>query len=404
MKLRFFAFMMAIVGLAMGASAGEKKITVKNAHDFIKALGPNRTIVIATSKPLNITDELEKMIASGEIKEGPSYYNPETASQVREHITYDHNTDGYGLQVRGFDNLTIKGKGKGATLLASPRYVNVMEFINCNNLMLENITMGHTQGGYCDKGVLELDDCLNVTINDCDFFGCGTEGFVFELCDNVTVNRSCVHDCTYHTMHVRGCNQVRFNDCVFRKNMQFSQINIGDSQDVDFTGCVFDSLEGELFNLNSYQNFYCCTFRNCAINPIDANDEHSEFFPDGYAILGYCMTMFGDDQAVVDTPHPDIKEGIWTDGAENYEVKKVDPYRYVFSNVVAEHSGAGDVFAVNCMSAVRNEYICAPVFPYEMGKLGRLCARVVDDDGHQYLRINDDGGEIIKSFFYIGKN
>lgn len=396
MRIKFFALM--LIAVALGASAAGKTITVKNAHEFIQALGPDRTIVIATSKPLNITEELEKRIASGEILEGPSYYDVESASQVKTHITYTSNTDGNGLQVRGFDGLTIKGKGKGATLLASPRYVNVLEFINCNNLTIENITMGHTVGGYCDKGVLELDDCLNVTINDCDFFGCGTEGFIFDGCVRVTVNRSCVHDCTYHTMHVRNCSQVRFNDCVFRNNMEYDQINIGGCEDVDFTGCLFDTLEGPLFNLAEYQCFYCCTFRNCSIEPINAGDSHSEYFPLGNAILGYCMTMFGDEKAYVDTPHPDIKLGIWTDGAEKYMVTQSDPYRYVFTSM----GDSGEVFAVNCVSVALNEYICAPEFPYS-SKLGRLCVRMVEDEGRHYMRINDDGGEIIKSFFYIGK-
>lgn len=386
---------MAVAVLALGASAAVKTITVKNAHDFIKALGPDRTILIASGKTLNITDELEKMIASGEIKEGPTYYGMEQEGTVTDRLTYCSQFDGNGLQVRGCSGLTIKGKGGGATLLASPRYVNVLEFIECNGISLENIVMGHTDGGYCDKGVVEFAGCDDVAINMCDFFGCGTEGFVFQSCNRVTVNNSCVHDCTYYTMHISSCKQVRFNDCTFRKNMEFSQINIQNSEDIDFTGCLFDCLEGELFDLDKYYGFYNCTFRNCSISPIDA--DHT-FFPYGYAILGYCTTLFGSTQALAGATHPTIKTGIWTDGATTYRVTQSDPYRYVFTST----EGNGEVFAVNCLSADQNDYICAPEYPFS-SSYGRYCADVHNDGKRDYIRILDDGHTLIKSFVYNGK-
>lgn len=398
MKLRFLAVMVALAGLAVSASAGNKPltITVKNAHDFIKAIGPDRTIEIASKTPLNITDELEKMIASGEIHEGPTYYDVETAGEVNEKLTYTSNFDGNGLQVRNCDGLTIKGKGKGATLLASPRYVNVMEFINCNFLNIENVTMGHTDGGYCDKGVVEFDGCLEVTINNSDFFGCGTEGFVFESCNRVTVNNSVVHDCTYYTMHVKDCTQVRFNDCTFSKNREFSQINIFGSDDVCFTGCLFDSLEGELFNLDTYYGFYNCTFRNCRIDPIV---EDPSFFPNGNAILGYCRTLYGSQKAVAGAKKPKIKLGLWTDGETIYRVTQTDPYRYIFTST----EGDGDVFAVVCFSVEHNEYSCAPEFPFD-NKYGRQVVDVTNDGKRDYIRILDDGHQLVKSFVYNGKN
>lgn len=396
MKLRFLAVMMAIAGIALGASAGSKTITVKTAHDFVKAIGPDRTIVIASKTPLNITDELEKMIATGEIQRGPTYYGMEIEDMVADCLTYCSQFDGNGLQVRGCNNLTIKGKGKnGATLLASPRYVNVMEFINCDNLNLENITMGHTEGGYCDKGVIEIDGSNDVVINNCDFFGCGTEGFVFEECNRVTVNNSCVHDCTYYTMHLKGCNQVRFNDCTFRNNMEFSQINISVCESVTFTGCLFDNLDGELFNLDDYHSFYCCTFRNCKIDPI-APDHN--FFPNGNAVLGYCSTIFGEATASAGAEKPSIKLGLWTDGAKTFNVTCADPYRYLFTPV----NGDGEIFAVNCISVSDNDYICEPEYPHETA-YGRLCVDVAKDGKREYVRIKDDGGELIKSFFYLGK-
>lgn len=393
MKLRFLTAITAMAALALSVSAAGKTITVKNAHDFIKALGPDRTIVIAANKPLNITDELEKMINSGEIQQGPTYYGMDQVGTVQSTLTYCSQFDGNGLQLRSCDNLTIKGKGKNATLLASPRYVNVMEFIHCDNIKLENLTMGHTEGGYCDKGVVEFDGCQGVTIDDSDFFGCGTEGFVFEDCRNVTVNRSCVHDCTYHTMHIKDCTQVRFNDCIFRDNREFSQINVSDTERLFFTGCVFDNLQGPFFNSDSHHYFFSCTFRNCQLTAPE-----KEWAPVDKAIVAYGKNAGGNMPLIAGAPKPAIKPGLYTDGGSIYRVTQADPYRYAF--ISTEENG--DAFAVDCVSATENKYMTAPYLPYE-NKHGHYDTEVKTIDGKTLVCIYNDAHEIIKSFVFLKK-
>lgn len=386
--------LLAFIAMSMSVLAANQTISVKTADEFVRALGPDRTIVIATTAPLNVTEAIDKMIALGHLNEGPTYYNPETAGTVTSTVTYGGNTDGNGLQVRGCENLTIRAKKGMATLLATPRYVNVLEFIHCNNIKLENIVMGHTEGGYCDKGVIEFDGCTNILINDCDFFGCGTEGFVFENCNHVSVNRSCVHDCTYYTMHITGCQQVRFNDCTFRNNKEYNQLNVQVSNDVAFTGCVFDCLEGEMFNFDEYVGFYNCVFRNCQVEPIS-----SRFAPQGSAVLAYCTTMFGDAPVgKPDAAKPKFKLGRWTDGTSTYILTQVEPYRYLFTSV----DDPSEAFAVNCFSAQENDYMTGSEFPFT-NTVGCLSVDIIKKDGKDYIRILDDGHEPIKSFFYLGK-
>lgn len=388
--------MIAIVSIITTAHAGNKSQTfkVKTAEEFIRALGPDRTIIITTDKPLNITDALERLIERGEIAEGSTYYNAADEPAATGTVTYGANTDGNALQVRSCDGLHIRAKKGTATLLATPRYVNVLEFINCNFVEIDHIVMGHTVGGYCDKGVVEFDGCSQVTINDCDFFGCGTEGFVFEFCNRVTVNRSCVHDCTYYTMHIRGCNQVRFNDCTFSDNREFEQICVARSSDVTFTGCRFDNLQGPLFALDDYVDFYCCTFRNCNISAIT-----DDFYPQGFAVLAYCTTSFGDAQlSQQPTAKLHITTGRWTDGEHTYMVKQSDPYRYLFTST----DGFGGVFAINSVSAARNDFVTAPEYPYE--NQGRYGVDFVTQGNIDFIRIRDDGGELIKSLTCLEGN
>ncbi|MBQ0022590.1 MAG: right-handed parallel beta-helix repeat-containing protein [Prevotellaceae bacterium] len=397
-KLRQVVVLAALF-VAVFASAQTKTITVKTADEFMKAIGPNRTIVIDSKNPIVITDALVEWIDAGKIMKGPAYYDSEDKDESRfddgSYVTYTNNTDGVGLQVKACPNLTIRSKKGMATLLATPRYVNVMEFRGCDGLTLQNIIMGHTDGGYCDKGVLEIDNCTNVHINDCDFFGCGTEGFRFEDSNNVYVNRSNVHDCTYYTMHVVNCNVVRFNDCKFYNNKEYEQINILGGDVINFTSCVFDNLKGPLFDMTDYQYFNKCVFRNCQIEPIQ--DEH---YPNGYAILRRCSTIYGDTPIpTLNTTKPKFKMGKWSDGLNTYSARYEDDYRVVFRQIDGEGE---DAFAVMCISADDNDYETAPVFGVD-NNMGLLGAKFVDMDGKSYLRILDDGGELIKSFFYIDK-
>lgn len=383
--------------ISLIASAENKTITVKNGEEFLKALGPDRTIIIASSKPINITEVLDKH-SDVDVVKGDTYYNfqsDDTDDRARTSnfvLTYASNFDGNGLQVRNCPNLTIKSKKGMSTLLASPRYVNVMEFINCDNLTLDHVIMGHTEGGYCDKGVIEIDGSNNVHINDCDFFGCGTEGFVFTDCNNVYVNRSCVHDCTYHTMHISGCNTVRFNDCTFRNNEEFNQINIFGSDNVTFTGCVFDELHGPLFEMDTYQHFCGCVFRNCSLEPVTSSFETHE-----YSIFRHCTTMYGDTPVgkhVVKKPK--FKKGKWTDGKTTYYATIDDAYQITLRG----EDGKG--FVVKCMNADTNEYETASAFGLE-NPIGIMGAELAEEGGNSFIRILDDGQELIQSLFYVGQ-
>ena len=417
--LSLIVMLFAMVTSAMA----QKTITVKNANDFIKAIGPNRTIIIDAKQPLNITDALYSFIMADKISEGDTYYSPggseyEIKSEIDEikmritdfssfqynntgvtadgivlpNVTFSSNSDGMGFQIRNCHNLTIRAKKGMVTLLASPRYVNVLEFIECNNLTLDHIVMGHTDEGYCDKGVLELDGCIGVKINDCDLFGCGTEGFQINYCSNVIINRTNTHDCSYYTLHVSNSNQVRFNDCKFYDNREFDQINISDTKNISFNGCSFDNLQGPLFSLNCYCQFVQCIFRNCQMEPIT-----SQYETVNGATLVFSTTMFGDTPLpAAKVAKPKIKAGRWGDGETIYTLTQMDDYCFML------RSDDGKGFNLRCLSADKNEYETSSTIGLE-NPIGVMGARIESQNGKALIRINDDGGELLKSFFYLGE-
>ena len=392
---KIISLVVALAAVAMTAGAATKTIAVKNGRDLIKAIGPDRTIVVKSHKPINITEALQEMVDNNEIPLDNTYHSMGTINPTATFVTYSTNTDGIALQVRNCSGLVIRGEDpmKRPLIVATPRYVNVIEFFDCHHIKVENLTMGHTEDGYCDKGVVEFAGCADVEMNNCDLYGCGTEGVVVEDCNRVAINRTAIHHCTYHTLHVLGSNQVRFNDCTFFSNREYHQINVGGSEAVEFTGCTFSNLEGPLFNLGDYCYFFNCTFENCEIEPIT-----EEWYPQGNAILAYCTSRFGNPTTTPLPQKPKIELGRWTDGTDTYIVTQSDPYRFLFRT----QGDDTQCFAINCVSAERNSYISSDEFPYK-NKYGALNVDIQYKDGTQVIRILDDGHQPIKSLFYLGK-
>lgn len=400
MKLRNILTLLFLC-CAMSALAKGNVITVKNARQFIEALGNDRTIVIDSKTPLNITETLSAMIEERRINIGNPYYTmndedyPITtppSPTALETVTYCECFDGPGLQIRDLSGLTIRAKKGMATLLATPRYANVLEFINCDGIVLDHLILGHTEEGYCDKGVVEFDGCSICQIDDCEFFGCGTEGFVFYACTGITVNRSSVYDCSYHTMHVNQSSFIRFNDCRFYNNREYEQVNIYNSECVCFTHCTFDNLTGSLFSMSQYVNFYGCVFHDCEIEPVT-----SDFDLKDYAILRHCVTAYGGQAPAVAAEKPQFKLGRYTDGSTTYEARRKDDYSIVFE----ETEGCGG-FAINCINALTNEYE-TDFHPGLENIEGRLGARLVENNGQSFIVLLDDGGEPCKNYVYLGK-
>ena len=254
--------LLSVACLGFGALiVSAKTYTVHTAEEFINALGPDRTVVVESVNPLILTPVIERLAQETSI---PTYDYYGSNNYVG--LGYYDNQDGPALAVVGFMNLTIKGQGPAdVTILSQPRYADVITFEDCHNLNISNIVMGHTDEGYCEGAVVSLRRCSNVNITGSDFFGCGTEGFIISGSNNIVVEASAVHNCSYHTMHLLNSKNITFKDCLFRDNRQFEQINVNNCENVAFTNSVFSNLQGPLFNINSLTTFVNCSFLNCSL-------------------------------------------------------------------------------------------------------------------------------------------
>ena len=165
-------------------TAAEGIITVTNVDEFLAALGPDREIVLEPG-----VYDLSKAFDYGAV-------NP------REYYLWQDCGDGFELKIRGVQNLMIRGAGMEETkLLATARYANVLTLMNCTNVVVSDLTAGHTQGGECMGGVLNIQGCMNVSAERLGLFGCGTTGVRTELCTNVLVSGCDIYDCSFTGIH-----------------------------------------------------------------------------------------------------------------------------------------------------------------------------------------------------------
>lgn len=238
-----------------------KRIMVNTPEEFIEALGSNREIVICNDDGMLLTPTISEWAESGKLK----VYDF-TSRAVQTGVMCEFDTDGPMLVLSGIKNLTIMSNVKGDRRIVevTPRYVNVFSFINCEDIHLSDLSLGHTEEGYCSNGVLGFDGCTNVTIDNCGLFGCGTEGIELRKTTNFSMNESEIYKCSYHIMHLFDSSDVTFTNCAFVGNREFEQVNVDAAcKNVVFEHCTFADNQGLLFNFGNQQNV---KLRRCTIS------------------------------------------------------------------------------------------------------------------------------------------
>ncbi len=189
-------------GLAAGPAAAATEtpgdaVKVSTVDEFLSAIAPDTVIELAAG-----TYDLSAAANYGEDTHS-TYYS------------WNETYDGFELNLHNVQNLTIRGAGKGSTILAAvPRYANVLRFSNCQNVAVENLTVGHTkEPGWCMGGVLLLELTDGARIENCGLYGCGTIGVQARNCNDLTVKSSEIYECSYGAVSVHSCQNVAVTGC-----------------------------------------------------------------------------------------------------------------------------------------------------------------------------------------------
>lgn len=183
-------------GVPQVEAGADGKVHVTNVDEFLAAIAPNATIFLEPG-------EYDLSTASTYAGLGGQYYHWESVF------------DGYELVIRGANNLTIEAADPEAvSIVTQPRHANVLHFENLSNLIVRNVTAGHTpDAGECSGGVIQLNYVNNTTIEGCKLFGCGILGVQAMNCSNLNVFNSEIYQCSSGACWFFRCRTVRVDKC-----------------------------------------------------------------------------------------------------------------------------------------------------------------------------------------------
>ena len=240
---------MLLLELATGSPV--ETITVSNVKDFLNAIGSNRVIELT----------------SGE-------YNLSTADGTYIHANNVYRTetfDGYEYFISDIYNMTIRARaGAKVTISVEPRYANVLSFLNCSGVTLQNLTIGHTEEqGACSGGVIYAASCNYLTIDGCDLYGCGIYGLETHECNSMFMYNSNIHDCSYGIMDLYNSTDFEFRNCSFFYNEFMSMLCFNNVKNAAFYDCEFYGnhcngcafIEADRYSTGTFEG---CVFSNNA--------------------------------------------------------------------------------------------------------------------------------------------
>ena len=178
-------------------SGDTNAVRVSDVDELLSAIAPNTEIILEPG-----TYNLCKAKTYGK-------------TSTSEYYTWEGNFDGAELVIRNVDNLHIRGSGRlSTTIETDPRWVNVLRAQNCTNLTMDGFTAGHTRDrGECSGGVVYLEGCNDVSMNDLGLFGCGVVGLTTELCADVTLTNSEIYECSSSAVNLSTTNNVALSGC-----------------------------------------------------------------------------------------------------------------------------------------------------------------------------------------------
>ena len=205
------------------------EVTVTTVDEFLEALGPDRTIILDGTL-------FDLSAASNYGGIGTDCYY------------WAEDYDGPELVIHDVNGLTIYAKdtSSGATTLSAiPRYADVLSFRNCENLTLGGFTAGHTkEPGSCSGGVLNLQNCSQVTLEKMRLYGCGVLGIQAFQCATLNILRTEIYECSQGGADFFQCDGIRFADCGIH-DVPSPALRFNESGDKTWNGEPIVGLDGK---------------------------------------------------------------------------------------------------------------------------------------------------------------
>lgn len=237
-------------------------IQVDDAQSFLNALKSRATIHVKENTIINLSEVLNIHSYFSGTNKGWIDYMDEYKGNAEVISESVHN--GRQLTLMNLHDITIIG-GYNSHIVVDPAYAFVLNFVNCQNIKLCNLTMGHTEEGYCTGGVIGLKSSINIKISDCDLYGCGAYGLVADNSSSIEMNKTVIRDCSYGVMQLFDVKEAVFDGCDFIRNKEFAMVEVDSyCEDIMFSNCRLAQNKGLLFALGAKLKL-----ENCLIHHSD---------------------------------------------------------------------------------------------------------------------------------------
>ena len=208
---------------------GRTVIEVTTVDELLDAIAPD-TVIELTGQRYMLTEASTYCTDSGS-----GYYRWDTG-------------DGAELVIENVTGLTIRAANRDTCIVTEPRWVNVLHFIDCEDIALEGFTAGHTDGAYCSGGVLCFENTKGVTVDGCSLYGCGTEGVTAYSCEDVTVTGSEIWNCSQGAAFIYDSKNVSFDNCDFHGiTAEFGMFRTIDSDKFALLNSTIRDSSGDVF-------------------------------------------------------------------------------------------------------------------------------------------------------------
>lgn len=150
--------------------------------------------------------------------------------------------DGHEVDIKNADGLSIcsaTGSKDDVEIVTSTRYAAIMNFTDSDNVILADMTMGHSVQSECAGNVVDFYNCANPYLTGMDLYGCGVCGIGAYDVSGLEVNSTRIHDCSDGPVFLTGMTgSNKFTDCVMEDSNSWGFIDEV-ARPISFTRCVF---------------------------------------------------------------------------------------------------------------------------------------------------------------------
>ena len=176
------------------------------------------------------------------------------------------------LILEDLQDVIITGKN-GSEIVTASGASPVIELISCRNIQLTGLSIGHVlpEENSCFAEVLDVSNCLNVNLLQCDLYGCGFYGFIADK-SAMTMRRCVIRDCA-STIGFIWSSTVDFINCTIKDNGYISDVEES-IYHADYAFSILNYLPSGMTTALS--------FTDCMIS----GNMHDEFLLDNHLELG----------------------------------------------------------------------------------------------------------------------